>query len=243
MLRDKDDKTRLSYWFPLIEKAGLPVPRTEIITTDLPLVNLCGGDPIKGFSRFAMQIRDACARMGLPCFLRTDFTSGKHYWENTCCITSDELPNIKGHIYELVEFSECADIMGLPSDVWAVREMLRTRPMSYAFRGRMPIVREFRFFVQDGKVTHEQPYWPPEAIENSQPTFDWRQHLGEASSILEAEYLHLCASSAKACAAVGGGYWSVDWLETVDRGWVLTDMAEGEHSYKWGNGVKIREAV
>ncbi len=29
------------------------------------------------------------------------------------------------------------------------------------------------------------------------------------------------------------GYWSIDWLWTTDRGWILTDMAEGDRSFKW----------
>jgi hypothetical protein len=29
------------------------------------------------------------------------------------------------------------------------------------------------------------------------------------------------------------GFWSVDWLHTVDRDWVLTDMADGDKSYRW----------
>lgn len=29
------------------------------------------------------------------------------------------------------------------------------------------------------------------------------------------------------------GFWSVDCLLTSDRGWVVTDMAEGEKSYRY----------
>ncbi len=29
------------------------------------------------------------------------------------------------------------------------------------------------------------------------------------------------------------GDWSIDWLWTTDRGWVLTDMAVAEQSFHW----------
>lgn len=234
-MRGKDDKNRLGYWFPRIEAAGLPVPKTKIIpATDEQCETLCnmlGGAVTETAQLTALidKIKLAGDELGWPCFLRTDFTSAKHSWKKTCFLPNSD--NIRKHVYRIAEFSENADFFGLPYDVWVVREALKTRPLFYAFQGIMPIVREFRFFMRDGKREHVQPYWPPASIDRPDDE-KWREKLNTASRPSDEELLHLTALSQKANEAVPG-FWSIDWLETVDRGWVLTDMAEGVHSYRY----------
>lgn len=223
-------KTCLSYWFPLIEAAGLPVPKTRIIDYGDPweLIKLCDGDTPDNWQGLLDRVAAAVGEIGLPCFLRTGQTSAKHDWKKTCFLEKRE--DISGHIAEIVMFSGCVD---LETDTWVVREMIKTRPMFTAFHGAMPITREFRFFMKDGECTHVQPYWPADAIDGHQPSIaNWRDLLEDASKLDAGEFLLLLKGSQKANAAVPG-YWSIDWLETADRGWVLTDMAEVERSYKW----------
>lgn len=239
----RDDKTRLSYWFPLIEAAGLPVPKTRIIHLENDdLVRAFDGEEPTCLPGLIAQIRDAAAEVGgAPFFLRTDFTSGKHDWEQTCFV--DDVEKVGSHVIELAEYSHLVDLMGLPTDTWVVREMLNTRPLFTAFHGSMPITREFRFFVRDGAIDHVQAYWPAAAFKDQRiATHDgtpwcgmpWRQRLAAASKISGRERAELSRMTKAANAAVPG-FWSVDWLETVDRGFVLIDMAEGEKSYRWGD--------
>lgn len=229
-MRGKDDKSRLSYWFPLIESAGLPVPRTKIIrlADGENLYDLLDGNMPACMTSLVDRIEDAAKDFGTPFFLRTDYTSAKHDWADTCCVKDVHL--LSRHIAQIVEYSECVDMIALPSDVWVVREMLKTNPAFHAFR-QMPIVREFRFFVRDGSVEHTQPYWPADSI--TQPDCDhWRDWLAAMSVLDNADRSVLSDMTLRANQAVPG-YWSVDWLDTVDRGWVLTDMAEGDASFKY----------
>lgn len=226
----RDERTCLSYWFPKIQAAGIAVPRTEIIQTNCNLIDLLDDlPPPKGYYALIEKLRITMDCLGYPCFLRTGLTSNKHDWEETCYVADPE--NLHQHVYKLVEFSAIADLMGLPTNVWVVRELLITQPAFYAFNG-LPITKERRYFVRDGKVEHHQPYWDPEAIAGHTDHLGWQNLLAKLNDETDLEIQTLTVLSQQVAAAVPG-YWSVDWLWTEDRGWVCIDMAEGEHSYRY----------
>lgn len=227
----REDKTCLSYWFPKIEAAGIPVPKTEIITTEVDLDLLLDNQMPEGFSQFVAAIQSAGDRLGYPCFLRTGHTSGKHDWLRTCYLDHPCPNNIGRHIVNLVEFSACADFFGLPTQVWAVRELLKTESTFHAFWG-LPITKERRYFIRDGKVEHHQPYWPPSAIAGHTQEPKWQELLADLNADTP-ETLEALTRLSEQVAVVMEGYWSVDWLWTSDRGWVCIDMAEGEKSYRY----------
>lgn len=229
------DLNCLSYWFPKLKAAGIPVPETRIVKTDCDLLQLCDGREPKGVGDLFRDIRAAAHSIGLPCFFRTGHTSGKHDWENTCCLT--HVSAIPQHVYALVEFSAMAGMIGggLDTDVWAVREMLPVQPRFTAFRGKMPITKEFRFFVKgDGQVVCHHPYWPPGSIQHASiPEDEWRVMLQAMSMFAdEDEHFELTNLASNAAKAVGGPAWSVDLLKT-DRGWYVTDMALAAQSFHW----------
>lgn len=234
MTEPKIDKTALSYWFPKIEAAGLLVPQTRIV--NMPVLaqeNLWAwfdgkegtADQIAASRAFFGEIRVAAEALGLPCFLRTDYTSDKHEWERTCFLkTVDQIPR---HVFAIAEFSEIAGIMGIPWDVWVVREFLPTIPLGICPRyGNMLICREFRFFVDDGAVRCVHPYWPRESLEQG----------GADMAALDYDQLcrwpHELSELAGAAGKAVGGSWSIDILETA-RGWHITDMAEANKSFHW----------
>jgi hypothetical protein len=232
------NKTCLSYWFPKIESAGLPVPKTLIFDMNEEvqrgIYRVFDGEPMwRGSADWiATNLGPAVDFVGLPAFLRTGLTSGKHRWKDTCFV--DDAGKLASHVVALVEFSECCDFMGLPWSKWVVREMLPTVHQFTADRyGDMPVCREFRFFVRDGEVQCVHPYWPRESLEQGMrqaaEDFDWRyQCLSYMPGVDTCELYRLAATAGKAV----GGYWSVDILETK-RGWFVTDMAEGEKSWHW----------
>jgi hypothetical protein len=228
------DKTALSYWFPKIEAAGLPVPRTAILRMPVAAQESiwAGFDGKDGTPEQYVALRtffdgvvNTASGLGYPCFLRTDHTSGKHRWRDTCFLRSgDDVPS---HVFSLAEFSECSDIIGLPWDTWAVREYLPIIPFGNCPRyGDMPICREFRFFVDGGNVRCCHPYWPREAL-----TEGGAHRLDYAALCEQPAGYHLHVLASAAGRAVGGA-WSVDLLET-QRGWYITDMAEAEKSFHW----------
>jgi hypothetical protein len=227
----KEDKTALSWWFPRIEAAGLPVPRTKIIKMPQAAQEdvwqaFDGKDGSGAMAEFGAHLRASAEDLGVPFFLRTDHTSGKHEWKRTCFVADPA--EIAAHVFALAEFSEIAGgLMGLPWDTWVLREFLPTRPLSVCPRyGDMPVCREFRFFVDGGTVRCHHPYWPEAALEEGGCVAIDYEGL---CSTLDGDALRALASAAgKAC----GGSWSVDILDT-DRGWVITDLAEAHKSFHW----------
>ncbi len=228
------NKNCLSYWFPRLANIGVPVPRTEIVYVHGDLTSLLDGVEPAHWRDFIGRLESAANRIGYPCFLRTGQTSGKHNWKDTCYV--NERKDLSNHVAALVEFSAMADFIGLPSDVWAVRELLPVNRLVTLERyGDMPLVREFRGFIRDGKVQCVHNYWPRGSVlEGTQDRGDVIDHAIQASTtwteaeekIVRALLLHI------AIAGDFSGYWSVDVLDT-ERGWYVTDMALGEQSFHW----------
>lgn len=235
----------LSYWFPKIRDACLPVPKTEILRiTDAERTALwpaLDGEPFGvEATPFFEHLRLRAKQVGVPCFLRTGQTSGKHCWRNTCFVES--LDKIEGHAVALIDFSECAGIFGLPWDVWCVREMLPTKPaLTLEAYDGMPLCREYRCFVADGRVICSHPYWPKQSILEGIVIPDNMagkplRHLFYATDkaykqLAEPAPEEVLVLASKAGVAVGGD-WSVDVLET-EAGWYVTDMATAGDSFHW----------
>lgn len=223
-----EDRRRscLSRWYPLV-KDIVPTPKTEIMQTDVELEQLWDCKTPEGFDAFIKKLRAVVNRIGLPAFLRTGCGSNKHDWKNSCYVT--DASKLEQHVANIVEFCGMAD---LPTEVWVVREMLPTVPAFSAFYGQMPITKERRYFVNDGKVVCHHPYWPKESIKGQSPSVrHWWGLLQNLNKETAQERHFLSAQTRKVGKAVPG-YWSVDWLWTT-KGWYLTDMGSGEQSYHW----------
>src|SRR5579863_4023413 len=147
-LQDEINLNALSHWFPLLQAAALPVPKTKLLTMPEACRNavwaLCYGqqraDQAAAIDSFATEIADAADNwIGWPLFLRTDHFSGKHNWERTCYVA--DRSKITDHIFAIAEISELCSMIGeLPWDRWAVREMLPTMPVGVCDNyGGMPV--------------------------------------------------------------------------------------------------------
>lgn len=234
----------LSYWFPKIRDAGLPVPRTKIVMLPdelrEPIFRPFDGKAMGAeVQPFFDELRAAAESIGLPCFPRTGQSSGKHNWKNTCCLTDPAA--LESHVLSLIEFSECAGMFGIPWNVWCVREFLPTTPLVVAdLYGNMPVCREFRLFVKDGEVVCSHPYWTIGSLVDgmSRCPEDLRQRYRALCSTyatgadsFDDESDDLESLAERAGQAVGGS-WSVDILHT-QRGWFVTDMALAGNSFHW----------
>ena len=220
------DKTCMSYWYPKIEGV-VPTPKTRLLKTDCKLWELLEGTKPNGFGAFLNSLGEEIAKVGRrPCFLRTGHTSGKHEWKHTCYVSDKTLD---WHVYSLVEYSHLVDMIGLPTDVWVVREMLQTEPAFVTDAG-MPVTKEFRVFVDGGEVLCWHPYWPSEAIEQqcSQMPAGWKcDYEGLIELVDPSKVLGLASAAGNSV----GGRWSVDVLWA--NGWYVIDMAEAEKSWHW----------
>ncbi len=226
------DRTSLSYWFPILVQAGIPVPRT--IAVHMPMsVQRFVFETISGecpeqtdeAEEFLGRLKAAGAKLGFPCFLRTDHTSGKHNWKNSCYWADPD--QVGRHVCAIAEYSELAGFPGLPWSRWVVRELLPVKQAGLCPNyGDMPLVRELRYFSKAGKIVCRHPYWPEEALEQGGAPRELHKELTSFSDLSKADAI--AESAAKAI----GGDWSIDLLET-ERGWFVIDMAEADKSYHW----------
>lgn len=223
------NKNCISHWLPRLRKTGVKTPNTLLVMTAVELLRLDDGETPEGFAEFISELKAAGRAVGFPAFLRTGHTSGKHEWKDTCFWSDPE--KIASHVYSIMVYSEMTQVWGLPLDVWAVREFLKTDPAFRAFSGRMPITRERRYFIRDGKVEFHHPYWPPDAIRGHADDPDWELKL-EALNVETPEEVERLTNLSETVGREFKGYWSLDWLFSEGQWW-CTDMAMGDRSFRW----------
>lgn len=219
-------------WYPKLQEAGVPVPRTTIIRTNWGRLTawMDGREDAPYLEQLCGRLGKAAAAIGYPVFLRTDLCAGKHGWTHTCYVKGPE--NLRHNLFGVVEANMVAGVVGLQFKALAVREFLTLESYFTAFKG-MPIAREFRFFAKGGEILCHHPYWPEEAIRfYGQPEPQgWRGKLRrlseEPSNFAEAEEM------VKKASAWTEEPWSIDVCRTVDKKWYVTDMALGKASYHW----------
>ena len=230
---NNQSKNCLSYWFPKLKGAGILVPETIIVKTRLDLSSLLDFKRPDGLEGFLTNLSLAVKKIGLPCFLRTGQGSGKHLWRTTCYLTDQSM--LLQHVGALVEWSYMVSLEGLDTSVWAVREMLPVRPVAI-FQGYegLPLVREVRGFIADGKVECLHPYWPKDAIYRGfglplpKGASTMYRAVSQWSPAEDDALQHVLLRVAGAIK----GEWSVDILDTA-KGWYVTDMAEAGMSFHW----------
>ena len=224
MIRDS-----MLFWYPKVKDLPIPQPKTEILKLSKEERSLLVSENVP--LSIVVRVKKVCDKMGYPCFLRTDLASGKHQWKDSCYIENDK--DLQKHIFEVVCFNLCADIMGL--DFWAlvVREFIQMDTYFTAFWGEMPVNPERRYFIKNHQVICHHCYWIPEAIEQSKaPIVDnWRE-LCELMKFESNEEVALLIGYTKIIAEVFDGYWSVDFCKAKKDGrWIFIDMATGERSW------------
>lgn len=232
----EEQKINLTYWYPILQTIRMRTPKTAIVYSgDVELGRLTDGVKPKNLDVFLKRMKEELKNFTLPVFLRTGMMSCKHDWKNTCYLEKEE--DLLKHVTSMVETSYIANIAGLPFDFsfWVIREMLETKPIFHYFSGKMPITKEFRFFINKGDIQCYHPYWPKEAFNF---TIDGKISEDEAKKLKDLENLEdedesELKSMSKYIARYFKDYWSVDFLKTKDGLWYCIDMATGDRSYHW----------
>lgn len=230
----------LLYWFPKLEalvqkkKGCILIPETKIVDLSSNMSDLYDYLDGKGDPSFLENI---CAKIsehiaalgGAPAFLRTDHTSGKHSYLETCFLPSMDIKTIASHVAALIEDSAMKD---LPIKALVVRKFIEPYPGFTAFHG-LPITRERRYFVKDEQVLCHHPYWPQDAIRfwgTIAPPNKWEDMLESLNAEPEEERKLLTAMACEVSKAILG-YWSVDFMQAASGDWYLIDMAPGNLSW------------
>jgi len=231
------DKNSMTYWCPLIRNLPIPQPKTIIVKLRADywdIMAVCDGDGAAIETQMD-EIQEACDAIGTPLFLRTSHTSGKHSWNDTCYVS--DFSKIRQHISALVVDTAWKEI-GIEALVF--REYIEMNSTFTAFRGKMPVNPERRYFIRDGKIQCHHPYWVEESIAESDKPFaaigksnlvpNWRELLAVLNTETPEEVV-LLSKYALVVADVLHGYWSVDFCMAKDENWYLIDCALGESSW------------
>ena len=220
-------------WLPKIIAAGLPVPRTEIVSYQHDLVvPIFDGEESAELDRLEKGVKIAAEKIGYPVFIRTDLASAKHSGPKSYRATSPA--GIGQVVLSTIEDNELKFWMhprGGPQAI-LVREFLILPAPFTAFHG-LPISREWRLFADRERVWCSHFYWPTMALEE-QPGLpgNWRELLAELQQpFIERPLLE--GMAIQAAGAVGGGTWSVDFAQDADGKWHLIDMAQACDSWHW----------
>ena len=219
--------TSMLYWYPKIKDLEIPQPRTEMY--ELTKQELSSFYNEKFPKTLLKNIKPILSKFPFPMFVRSDFSSAKHSWEDSCFVINRK--KLEGNIYTIIIENMCADLLGLPFEALVFREYVPLEAGFKAFRGNMPVAKERRYFIKDGQIQCHHPYWPKGAIRD--PNNDkWEAILERQNTETEKEIKLLfeyCLLVAKQLE----GYWSVDFAYGQDKKWYLIDMAEGDRSFHW----------
>ena len=234
---EKVNQNSMLYWYPKIKDLSIPQPRTEIVELKASyweLLAILDGEGYEAIENQIEELEEACAKIGIPAFMRTAYTSGKHDWTDTCYVI--DASKIRRHIGMLVEDSALKEI---PIDAFVFREFIEMDSKFTAFSGAMPVNPERRYFIKDGKIQCRHQYWIKEAIAEDDEA--WAAHgmsklpknwifLLYEMNIETDEEVALLSGYAEQVAEIMEGYWSVDFCKAKDGRWILIDMATGERS-------------
>ena len=236
------NKNSMLNWWPLVATARVQKPKTALVKVEDPqrLWEVLEGRsswPGELIYQLIMAIRV----VGTPAFIRGDLVSGKHGdmtgWRlNSHDINEHDLPTLNRRLYNIVE----AQAMGpeeMP-EAFAVRRFIPLNSSFEAFHG-LPIARERRYFVNEGKVICHHVYWPQDAIQFYSEVKElrgdfahrsWQDILAHANTEHELEVERL-TRYARLLSNRLPGYWSVDFAHAKDGRWLFIDAATGEESW------------
>jgi len=226
----------LLYWFPAVERAGIPHPRTKIVWVGWK--NLCAVLDDKPLpENVCRDIVAAVEDIGYPLFMRTDLHSAKHDFADTCYVADASV--LLAHIGALIEADNMMCFLGDDSQALVFREFLDLESTFMAFRD-MPVARERRVFVIEGKAICSHPYWPKGALYKQRKALppDWRTQLRNLSLLRQGDGVRL-RQYAEMVGHLVPGAWSIDFAWVPVRGdWYLIDMALAKHSWHPSCGRK-----
>jgi len=231
------NRNSMLYWWLKVKHLDIPMPKTEIVVLEMGQYNvydLLDGseEAARAMDKNLPSIKSAIEKVGVPAFIRTDYTSGKHEWLDTCYYDAGK--GVRQHVAGLVRYSGNSDLM---IDAIAVREYIPMQTGFTAFTGRMPVNPERRYFVRDGAMECHHPYWIPEAVAEGTLSDDLPENWLEllvGMNEESPEEAELLTGYATQIGSVIGGYWSVDFCKAKDGRWIFIDMATGERSWHPG---------
>ena len=220
-------QSSMLYWWPKVEKAKVPKPKTYVIKLKEKEIikTLDWLEKGKLPSKYRNQLKKYGAKLGYPLFLRTDEFSDKWSFTKTCFVASEN--QLEQHALALIDASWMHD---LTVRAFFLREYIKPDWKFKAFWGELPIAPERRYIIRSGKVIEHFPYWPEDAIERPDRE-NWMELLREMNNETKEE-VELLTEYAEEVGRYVKGNWSVDFMKSKDGKWYFIDMAREEVSWK-----------
>jgi len=225
-------------WYPKLQGLSIPQIKTKIVNTGHEVLS----DWVRETSAIPesvwQQLYDAMDEIGsYPMFMRTDQSSGKHSWSETCFLPSKN--DLKGHLSMLLEEHEMQNMAGeLGYEAIVFREFLELENSFTAFYSDFPVSKEVRCFIKNGELVSIHNYWFEEAIKQGHPHDPkWREKLKKLNKITNDDLAEIITQLNKVIPKFND-YWSVDFAKGKNGVWYLIDCARGEVSYHPENIVK-----
>lgn len=248
MLREKN---RFQYWYPKIAQlTDIPMPKTKILALTPKDTDLLHESVKKFVRENTERIDDAIDGFTFPIFLKGDFSSVKHQWKSTSCV-----PNrgaLGKHISEIIYHME---LNNNSCQALIFRELLNLESPFTFFDGDLPIAKERRYFVKDGRVICRHPYWDISLFEKRFEREDVHVLSLQASGVATKytykypheyrdrirawirelnheteEEIHILSHMASKISSVMDGAWSVDFACDVNGKWWFIDMGLAKES-------------
>ena len=168
-------------------------------------------------------------------FLRTDQSSDKWDFDKSCYLVKPDRNTLRRNLFNLID--TVAGYFDLPVEGVVVRKYVEPFYKFRAFWG-LPIAKERRIFVKNGRIEGYFPYWVEDSIRfwnREEEPEGWRKQLAEINTVDNEEKELLQKVAVKAGSlfekAGLGDYWSIDFMQGADGKWYLIDCAPGHMSW------------
>ena len=137
-----------------------------------------------------------------PVLLKDYVKSRKHEWFDACFISAaDDAAEVERVLGIFLRLMDEALVGGL-----VFRDFVPLRRVGLHSKSRLPLVREYRFFVLDGRPFYQAPYWAEGDYRGEPPP----------ESVLEA-----------ILPRVRSRFYAADVAEREEGGWVLVELNDG----------------
>ena len=213
-MTDYPDERDIAYWHPRLSAAGVLTPATALVAAP------DGGVPPPGvpaprYWEFLAVLLGCGRTLGYPFVLRTGLALPKHRWAAACLVGA------AGEIDARVRATQAwCDGRGLPVRTWAARQYVP--PVDgFAVYDGLPVGREFRVFLRDGRPLCVHPLWPRAAVDAARPVEPhWPDALAALTELRPDTDRKVLLTLARRAATFLPGEWAIDFLATQDGRWV-----------------------
>jgi hypothetical protein len=138
-----------------------------------------------------------------PLILKDYVKSQKHRWDEACFIRSArDADAVRRVTTRFIELQGAQLVGGL-----VFREFVSLEPLAVHSKSKMPLTREFRVFVRDGRPWLSAPYWEEG---------DYRD---------EAIASELFASE---CATIDSNFFTMDVARRTDGRWIIMELGDAQ---------------